>query len=192
MNKKVLDYLKKTDENNATHLRNILRCYANGEIRDLLLKQNVTNLEFFPLIQKNRKSLQISFRYFNLCAMLEFGEAEYEYNIYLPNCSAEDLENSVVRKIYHEGFLLEAFFVDFMCLLNSDTRLMKVNPASDNRRTYKTIYRMCLGATLLIIVVLSAYVLITDNTIQLGAWFLCIILIPTIISLVFDYLSVRK
>ena len=191
MNSKIRVYLKDMDPT-ARYLRDVLSFYITGKMRSFLLKRHITKLEFFPSMQKNEKSLQISFQYYNLHAILEFGEAGYEYSVYTPNYSAKDFENSIIQQSYSADFSIESFLTAFMRLLNSDARLIKVRQVIEKGKLYKVISSICLGISLLIIVIPSVYVLITGNTIQFEPWFLDIILIPFIISQIFDFLSARN
>ena len=54
------------------------------------------------------------------------------------------------------------------------------------------IFTLVTTALMLVIAIPSAYVLITRETIQGGPWFLVIILIPFIISQIFDFLSSKE
>lgn len=191
MNKKVLSYLNTMGEN-KTPLTYVFRFYASGEMKDVLLQQRVKKLEFFPSLQKSKESLQMSFQYYNLYAILEFSKTGYEYSVYTPNCSAKDFENNTIQQSYSTDFSIESFLVAFMRLLNSDPRLIKASQVIEKGKRYKVISSICLGISLLIIAIPSVYVLITGNTIQLGPWFLAVMLVPFVISQIFDFLSVRN
>ena len=172
-----------------TPFENVINCYADGKMKNLLLKYGISKPEFFRGILNDEKPLQVSFHYYNLFVIVEFEKSGYEYSIYTPNCSAEDVENSIVRKTYATDFSVDVFFDNIMHLLNSDSRLVKATPANDKKKRYKTISRICFGITMMTIAVPAVYVLITDSTIQLGPWFLVPVLGPLIVSEVFDFLA---
>lgn len=191
MNSKIQAYLKGTDPT-GRYMRDVLSFYTTGKMRSFLLKQHIIKPEFFPSIQKNEKSLHISFQYYNLYVILDFAEAGYEYSVYTKNCSVRDLENSIVQQSYSTDFSIEAFWDAFMRLLNCDARLIKTKRANEKKKRYKIISSICYLLTFLVIAIPSAYVLITRETIQGGPWFLVIILIPFIISQIFDFLSSKE
>lgn len=175
-----------------TPFENVINCYADGKMKNLLLKHGASEPEFFRGIRKGEKPLQISFRYYNLCVIMEFDKAGYEYSVYTPHCSADDVENSVVRKAYETDFSVDAFIYDIMYMLNTDSRLVKTTLANDKKKRYKTISRICFGISMVTIAVPSVCVLITHSAIQLGPWFLVPILGPLIVSEVFDFLANRS
>ena len=191
MNSKIQAYLKDTDPT-GRYMRDVLSFYITGQMRSYLLKQHIINLEFFASIKKKEKSLNISFRYYNLYVILDFTEAGYEYCIYTKNCSAGDLENSIVQQSYSTDFSIEAFWDTFMRVLNCDARLVRTKPANEKKKRYKIISSICRVLTFLAIAIPSAYVLITRETIQGGPWFLVIILIPFILSQIFSFLSSKE
>ena len=191
MNSKIKDYLNGT-EPTGMYLKNVLNFYDSGKMRSFLLKQHITKLEFFPSIRKCESSLQVNFQYYNLCVIMEFCETEFEYVIYTQYSSANDLQKSTVRSSYDSSFSIERFFDEFIYLLKSDARLIKTSRTSEKKKMYKTISSICLATSILIGVIPCVYAGITNDTIQLGPWFLVVMLIPFVISEIFDFLSIKK
>lgn len=191
MNSKIQAYLKSSDSV-GMYMRDVLNFYTSGNMRNILLKQHITEVEFFPSIQKQGSSFQVNFQYYNLCVIIEFGETEFEYVIYMRGSSANDLEKSAVKLSYDSSFSVERFFDDFICLLKSDARLIKTRRTTKKKNKYKTISSICLVTSILIGVIPCVYAGITNDTIQLGPWFLVVMLIPFVISEIFDFLSRKK
>lgn len=192
MDRNVLNYLENAQLGKDDPLTNVLAYYANGKFQALLLRQHVTKLEFFPSISKGEESLQISFQYYNLFVILEFDKKEYEYSIHTQNCSANQLEQSIVTKLYGTDFDVEVFFAAFFRLLKEDVRLIKSSQTIEKKKTYKMISSICFIITILIIAIPSVYVLITRDTIQLGPWFLAAVLVPFTVSEIFDFLAAKE
>jgi hypothetical protein len=191
MNSKIQAYLKSTDST-GMYMRDVLSFYTSGNMRKVLLKQHITELEFFPSIQKQGSSFQVNFQYYNLCVIIEFGETEFEYVIYMRGSSANDLQKSAVRSSYDSSFSVKRFFDDFICLLKSDARLIKTSRTTEKKKKYKTISSICLVTSILIGVIPCVYAGITNDTIQFGPWFLVVMLVPFVISEIFDFLSIKK
>ena len=191
MDSKIQAYLKGTDPT-GMYMRKVLNFYASGKMRSILLKQHITELEFFPLIKKQGSSFQVNFQYYNLCVIMEFGESEFEYAVYTRNCSADELEQSIVTKLYGTDFAVEVFFAAFFRLLKEDVRLIKTNQTIEKKKLYKIISSICYAIMFLVLAVPSVYVLITRDTIQLDPWFLAAVLVPLIVSEIFDFLAAKE
>ena len=170
MSSKIQAYLKDTDPT-GRYMRDVLGFYITGKMRSFLLKQHITKLEIFPSIRKGEGSLQINFQYYNLYVILDFDEAGYEYSVYTKNGSASDLENSIVQQSYSSDFSIESFLDAFMRLLNSDAHLIKTNRTIEKNKLYKCISSICLGFSILIILVPGVCGLITGNVLQFGRWY---------------------
>ena len=183
MSKKVAPYLKSKAKLNYTNLDNILFFYMNNDFHRLLFDNNITDVEFMPIIKKGGNSLQVYIDYYNLSAILEFREEYYEYCKYISGCSSQELERSIVKASYNDEFDIEMFIKAFIKSLHNDTRLIKATNIGTKPKSKKKIYSVISIVSLCVPVVaigiMSAYVLL-GQSIKLNGWFLLAIILPLI------------
>ena len=195
MNKKVLDYLNGKEETNYTHLDKILSFYVRKEFKNLLSKNGATKIEFFSTVNKRGNAVQVCFNYYNMSAILEFKEEGYEYCKYKPGCSAEEMENKIIRGQYKDDFSVKSFVEEFIKLLDDDSELVKSETVyvkiRKKKKMYSTIAFLTLVIPFLAISVLALYVFMTDAVIQVGYWAFLVIIVPLIICFIFDTKSKR-
>lgn len=123
MSRKVAKYLQGRNEAEYSVLDKILKLYLDGNLEKFLSEYGFWRIEIFPSISKNDNSIQICFNYSCFSAILEFKESYFEYCKYLPGCSADELDESIVKEYYTEGFTFERFIERFSKELNNDERI---------------------------------------------------------------------
>ncbi len=191
MNKRISNYLKNIEKSKYTFLDKILFYYMSGQFYELLLKNNATEIEFFPSIKKTGNSIQIYFNYFNLSAILEFKEEYYEYCKYQPKCSAEELEYSIIKQQYDDEFDIRVFIINFIDLLNNDKRLIKTKKSNSKKRKklYSAISIVALFIPWIILGMMILFSYAIKKDFKLNAWFALIVLISIVIWVIFDLKS---
>ncbi len=184
MNKKITKYLSK--KHNFTFLDKILIFYSNGYLKKVLINNNATEIEIYPIIKKEN-SIQIYFKYYNIFVIFDFKENYYEYCKYDSKCSPEEVEHSIVKAQYNDDFDIENFISEFIKLINQDERLNKSNILKKNK---KKLYNVLSDISLIIpwiilgIIALCSY--LTKKEIKLDAWFGIIIILSIVVWFIFD------
>lgn len=190
---KINKYLKSRDESQYNVLDQILKCYVDGHLKELLNSYQFSEIEYYPLISKRGNLLQIDFWYQNLHINIEFDVDNYDYIIYKPGISAEEFANGIITKEYDCDFNIEKFFENFYNMLQKVPKLSNDDFRKKRKvNIFKIIKLSILSATLLAFSFLVVYVFFCKSSVYLGVWG-CIGL-ALIIGLYFvlDYFQKRK
>jgi len=123
--RKIKRYLKLKEENKYNNLDCIFKIYIDGLLKELLEKYGFSKIEIFPEIWKDNNNLQINFRYYNLVVGVDLFNLRFDYVIYLPGITAEQLDKSFIESSYSDDFNIVNFIGDLYSILEKDNRLHK-------------------------------------------------------------------
>ena len=181
---RTLRYLSSKDMSTYTELDSVLSFYASGQFEETLLLSGATEIGFFPVTQKIEKSIQVCFNYHNLSATLQFCENYYEYCVYLPNTSADEIERQVSRCQYEYAFNIEQCIQNFMQIIKSDARLKNT---SKERTTIVNKGRMCSIAAIIsflipfiVIAILAMYKELSGKEVAISSELTAILIIASV------------
>ena len=188
MRKKVsartLRYLSSKDMSTYTELDSVLSFYASGQFEETLLLSGATEIEFFPVIQKTEKSIQICFNYYNLSAFLEFKEDYYEFCVYLPKTSADEIERQVNRRQYENTFNVEQCIQSLMHVTKSDVRLKitakKCTEIVNKGRIYSIASVISFLIPFIIIAILAMYKELSGKEVAISSELTAILIIASV------------
>lgn len=194
--RKINKYLKSKNNDQYNCLDNILICYVNGKLQNILESYNFNKINIYSVIGKKGNYLQIECFFYNLTVNIEFDENSFNYIMYVPGISADDFDKSIIKKEYEHDFNIENFFKDLIKECDEQFKLhlqVKDKPEIDRkRRLYTLISRICWLILIVLCGGLSIYVIVTGNTITVSPLFaIFFMLIPFMIALFFHFKSLR-
>jgi len=125
--RKIMKYLKSKDEKEYNNLDHIFQVYITEQLQKELMSYNFSKIECFSQIWKKGNYLQINFWYFNLVITIQFNDLFFEYCVYLPGMTVNQVDESFIQSNYSNNFGIEQFFDEFHLKLENDDRLLKNN-----------------------------------------------------------------
>lgn len=183
MKSKIRQYLLKKSA--FGNLDKILEMYATGELKQLL--SGYEDVRIFPSLSRGNKTVQVNYRFQNICVTLDFFESRYDYVIYPMGTSADDLEMLFTKNAYPENFGPELLINEIDVNIKNHPALKDISAAEKKRKIYSLLAGLSFCPPTALIVCTTVYCLTTGNIVKLNVWWLiCFIVIPLILWWVFD------
>lgn len=177
--KKMVQYLnnKKNDEYN--YLDILLKKYCNGELTQLLSKYNFTNVEVFPQISKNGKSIEMCLTYQNIAANISLTDDEIEYSIYQLYATADEINKNTFNLKCNVEFSFEDLLNLIYEKMLNHCKLKDLSITAKNKKIYNIIATIFLLVPIIFISIMVVLVLGFEYSIKLNFWWaLFFIIIP--------------
>lgn len=185
--KKIEKYLSTKKYNEYTKLDTILQSYNEGDIHNIFLKYDLTNIGiFYRISETNSNTIQLNFKYSNLVGTIDFDENGYEYIIYPTGTNIDELDKMFIKEKYDEKFSIDNTVEKMYELIQNNPELKIPNI---KLKRYKIISNLSLLMPFIIIGVMGMYVILTNDNITLNPWFILVIVIPIVSWFYFDIKS---
>jgi len=190
MKKKIWKYLSSKKIESYSKLDNIFKMYFNDEL--MLLLSEYDDVEIFPSLNKNHKTIQINFTFQNIITTIDFMEEQFNYVIYPIGIDPYELDKLFIDCSYSEGFDLKTFFLELNEKIRNHKDLRDISSEKRRKKKYRIISTICFFIPLIWIGVMALYVFFLGDEIQLDFWWLLFLLIiPLVLWTIFDKKSVK-
>ena len=167
------------------NLDKILEMYATGKLKQLL--SGYEDVRIFPSLSRGNETVQVNYRFQNICVTLDFFESRYDFVIYPMGTSADDLETLFTENAYPENFDPKVLIHEIDTNIKNHPVRKDISAAEKKRKIDSLLAGLSFCPPTALIVYTAVYCLTTGNAVKLDVWWLiCFIVIPLILWWIFD------